>query len=329
MTLIRRRDVVVAIGMAVATRSPAAAAEHRNPVVGFLSGGAKPGDATRLAALWRGLNEGGYVEGRNVTTEYRGADGQNDRLPALVAELIRAQAAVIVALGGPSVAAAAKRGTEIVPVVFTIGSDPVQLGLVASLNRPGANVTGTSSQASAIVVKQLEAVRELKPSLAVVGCLVNPHNPNADNDVAEVRQVALTLGLQVRIANASAEADIPSAFATLAAAKVDAVVVVSDGFLNGRTGQIAELAARSSLPSISTIREFALAGGLMSYGSSLASAYRQSGIYAGRILKGEKAADLPVQRSDKVELVINLKTAKALRLDMPLNLLGRADEIIE
>jgi putative tryptophan/tyrosine transport system substrate-binding protein len=326
---LRRREFIMLLGGAAAWPLVARAQQPALPVIGFLSSGSRQFDALRLAAFRQGLNETGYVEGRQVASEYRWAEEHYDRLPALAAELVLRQVAVIVALGSPPAALAAKAASTTIPIVFNIASDPVRLGLVASLNRPGGNVTGVTSLASMMVAKQFEMLHETVPKAMVIGFLVNPNNPNAETDIREAQEATHTLGLQLHILNASTEREIDTAFTTLTQKGAGAVVVVSDGFFNSRPDQFAALAARHALPAIYAFREFAWAGGLMSYGTSLTDATRQVGVYAGRILKGEKPADLPVQQATKVELYINLKPAKALGITFPLSLLGRADAVIE
>jgi putative tryptophan/tyrosine transport system substrate-binding protein len=326
---VKRREFITLIGGAAAWPLAARAQQTAMPVIGFLSSGSRQFDALRLAAFWRGLSELGYVESRNVASEYRWAEDHYDRLPALAAELVRRQVAVIVAFGSPPAALAAKAASTTVPIVFTIASDPVRLGLVASLNRPGGNVTGVTSLASMVVAKQFEMLHETVPNATAIGCLVNPNNPNTETDTREAQEATRTLGLQLHILNASTEREIDTAFTTLTKRGAGAVVVVSDGFFNSRPDQFAALAARHALPAIYAFREFARAGGLMSYGTSLTDANRQVGVYAGRILNGAKPADLPVIQATKVELVINVKTAKTLGITFPLSLLGRADEVIE
>jgi putative ABC transport system substrate-binding protein len=314
---------VALLGGAAAAWSFAARAQQPTmPVIGFLSSGWQQSDASRLAAFREGLNETGNVEGHQVSSEYRWAEDHYDRLPTLAAELIRRQTAVIVAVGGPTAALAAKAATTTVPIVFTIASDPVKLGLVASLNQPGGNITGVTTLGSMVVAKQFEVLHETVPKAMVFGFLVNPDNPNAETDTREAQEATRILGLQLQIANASSEHEIDTAFTTLAQKGVGAVVVVSDGLFNSRPDQLVALAARHALPAIYSLREFITAGGLMSYGNRLADAYRQAGVHTGRILKGEKPADLPVVQATKVELVINSKTAQALGLTIPIHRSG-------
>ena len=325
----RRREFITLLGGAAAWPLAAHAQQPAMPVIGFLSGGSPQSDAARLVAFRRGLNETGYVEHRNVTGEFRWADHQLERLHALAVELLERRATVIVAVGGPTPAVAAKAATRTVPIVFTIGADPVKLGLVASLNRPGGNVTGVTNLANIVLAKQFEALHETVPKAAMIGFLVNPINPNAETDTKEAQEATRTLGLKLRVMSASTETDIDAAFASFAKQQVDAGVVLPDALFNSQANRIVALAARYALPMIYSLREFPSAGGLMSYGTGLADAYRQAGIYTGRILKGEKPEDLPIVQATKVELIINLKTAKALGITFPLSLLARADEVIE
>jgi putative ABC transport system substrate-binding protein len=325
----KRRAFISLLGGAAAWPLAARAQQPAMPVIGLLSAGSQQSDAARLIAFRQGLNEIGYVEGRNLASEYRWADNQYDRLHALAVELLGRRATVIVAIGGPAPAVAAKAATRTVPIVFTVGGDPVKLGLVASLNRPGGNVTGVTNLANIVVAKQFEVLHETVPKAAVVGFLVNPANPNVEPDTKEAQQATRTLGLQLRVVHASTEHDIDAAFASFVRQRVDAGVVLPDALFNSRANQIVALAARYALPTIYSLREFPSVGGLMSYGTGLADAYRQAGIYTGRILKGEKPEDLPIVQATKVELVINLKPAKALGITFPLTLLGRADEVIE
>jgi putative ABC transport system substrate-binding protein len=299
------------------------------PVIGFLSSGSWDTDGIRLNGFRRGLIETGYVEGQNVSIEYRGAEGRYDRLPALANELVGRRVDLIATIGGTVSALAAKAATATIPIIFTIGGDPVTFGLVASFNRPGGNVTGVSVLSTAVVAKRLELLHELVPAAAVITMLVNPNDPNAQSDISDVQAAARTLRKQVHILNASNESDLESAFAALMQLGAGALLVGSDPFFTTRRDQIVALAERHSLPAIYAWREFVTAGGLMSYGTLIADAYRQAGIYTGRILKGARPMDLPVQQATKIELIINLKTAQTLGLTFPLTLLGRADEAIE
>jgi ABC-type uncharacterized transport system substrate-binding protein len=282
-----------------------------------------------VRALHQGLSETGYVEGRNVDFDYRWAGDQNDRLPALVDELVRRPVNVIVVSGFPT-ARAAKAATSTIPIVFNTGEDPVKLGLVASLSRPGGNVTGVTSLGGQLGAKRLELVREIMPAANAVGALVNPTNPVvADAQTKDWETAARTVGLKLHILHATTEREFAAVFANLKHLPADALVIGPDSLTISRTGQLGALSLQHAIPAIFQFRTFAAAGGLMSYGSSITDAFRLSGVYTGRILKGEKPADLPVQQSTKVELIINLKTAKALGLTFPLSLLGRADEVIE
>jgi putative tryptophan/tyrosine transport system substrate-binding protein len=324
----RRQFITLLVG--AAAWPPAALAQQRSmPVAGVLIG-RSPGDyAPLLAAFHKGLSESGFVEGRNVAVEYRWADGHYDRLPTLANELVGHDIAVLAALGGAASALAAQAATEIIPVVFVSGGDPVELGLVASLNRPGGNVTGASTTTPVLVGKQFELLRELVPKLDSVGFLVNRTSPFAAPETRQAQTAARALGLRLHVLNASAEGDLEAAFATSVQQRVRALLVQNDAFLNTRADQFAALAARHGLPVVSGLREFAKAGGLMTYGPSVEDANRQGGIYVARILKGAKPAELPVVLPTKFELVINLKTAKALGLDVPDRLLALADEVIE
>jgi putative ABC transport system substrate-binding protein len=315
--------------MAVGWPLAARAQRPATPIIGFLSSGSPQADAWRFGAFRRGLNQAGYVEGHNVASEFRWAGERYDRLPALAMDLVRSQPAIIVAVGGPAAALAAKSATETIPILFAIAGDPVQLGLVSSINRPGGNATGVSTLFSSIVAKQLETLHEIMPKAAVIGCLVNPNNPNAGTGIREAQEAARTLGLGLNIMNATMEHEIDAAFVALARARVDALVVVTDPLFNSRPDQLAALAARHALPAIYPYREFPIAGGLMSYGGTLTEPWYLMGAYVARILKGERTTDLPVQQSTKITLVINLKTAKALGLDVPASVLARVDEVIE
>ena len=317
---LKRREFVALLGGAAAAW-PLAVRAQAMPVVGVLD------SSDAVAAFRGGLSEAGYVEGRNVAIELR-ATGQNDRLPALAAELVRHPVTVIAALSGFA-AYAAKAATTTIPVVFSIGGDPVELGLVGSLNRPGGNVTGATFFAAQLLQKQIGLLHELVPKAAVLGFLVNPDNPRAPADVGRVQAAARNLGLETHVVNAATERDIDAAFASLARRRADALVVGGDALSSRASASIAALAARHAIPMISGTREIAEAGGLMSYAASRTAAYRQSGIYAGRILKGEKPGDLPVMQPTKFELVINLKSAKALGIEIPPRLLFTADGVIE
>jgi putative ABC transport system substrate-binding protein len=325
----RRREFITLLGGAVAARPLAAHAQQpAMPVIGVLSSGSARGWAPSLTAFLQGLSETGIVDGRNVAIEYRWAEGQYDRLPAMAADLVQRQVAVIAALTTPA-AMAAKAATATTPIVFTTISDPVQIGLVASLSRPGGNITGATFLNVEVGPKLLELLHEAIPTATTVAALVNPTNPNADTLSRSLQDAARTLGLQLHVLNVSTDRDIDTAFATLVQLRVGGLVIASDVFIVTREEQIAALVLRSRLPAIFQTRTFAAAGGLMSYAGRSADAYRQAGVYTGRVLNGEKPADLPVQQTTRVELIINLKTAKALGLDVPPTLLARADEVIE
>ena len=329
----RRRDVISLLGSllgAVAAWPLAAHAQQPGvPVIGFLNPHTPGTYAPFVAAFRQGLKEVGYVEGQNVAIEYRWAEGRNDRLPALLADLVRLRVAVIAATGGDAPALAAKAATATTPIIVNTGVDPVKLGLIAGLSRPGGNITAVCRFNAELLPKRLELLREAVPGAAMIAFLVNPTNPSAERTTRDVQAAAHSLGLQLLVLRAGAERDIDTAFAAMVEQRVGALLITTDSFFNSRREQLAALTLRHGLPAIFTLREFAVAGGLMSYGGSLADVYRQIGSYAGKILKGAKPADLPVLQSTKVELVINLKTAKALGLTIPLPLLGRADEVIE
>jgi putative ABC transport system substrate-binding protein len=324
-----RREFITLVGGAAAAWPLAAGAQQpAMPVIGFLNGGSPGPYAPYVAAFRQGLKEAGYIEGENVTIEYRWLEGQYDRAPSMAAELVRRQVAVIVANSPGNLAA--KAATTTIPIVFTTAGDPVQLGFVASLSRPGGNLTGVTQLNVEVGPKRLELAHELVPAATIIGLLVNPANPTlAEPITRNLQEASRTLGLKLHVLHASTEREIEMAFATLLQLRAGALVIGSDPFLNIQSKQLAALALRQALPAIFQYRQFAAAGGLASYGGSIADAYRTAGVYTGRILKGEKPADLPVQQSTKVELIINLKTAKALGLTVSLPLLGRADEVIE
>jgi putative tryptophan/tyrosine transport system substrate-binding protein len=327
---IGRRELLAALsGAAAAWPLAARAQQPAVPVVGWLNSETPSGYAPMVAAFRQGLSEAGFVEGRNVTIEYRWAQGHNDRLPALAAELVRRPVAVLAAAGTPS-ALAAKAATTTIPIVFSTAADPVGEGLVVSLSRPGGNTTGVTNLGAELVQKEMEMLHQMVPTATVIVALVNPTNPAlAEPATKDVQAAARTLGLQAHVIQASSERDIDTAFATLVRLRAGALLVCPDAFLLSRRDQIAALALRHAKPAIYFQREFAAAGGLMSYGPSVPDGYRQIGIYAGRILKGERPGDLPVQQSTKLDLVINLTTAKALGLDVPFYLQQLADEVIE
>jgi putative ABC transport system substrate-binding protein len=325
----RRRQFIAGLGGAAAWPLMARAQQQAVlPVIGWLSPQSADDDKDSTVPFLKGLQETGYVEGQNVAIEYRWAENQYDRLPALAADLVRRRVAVIVT-GGTPAALAAKAATTTIPIVFATGGDPVALGLVASLNRPGANLTGTANLASDLAPKQLQLLRQLLPNAALFGVLADPAFPVTQSTIADLQAAARLLGLQLVVVNARTDRDLEPAFATFSQQHVGAVLVSDSAFFPRRAEQLAALAARYALPAIYPFREYALAGGLMSYGSSIGYFYHQSGIYTGRILKGGKPADLPVQQVTKIELVINLKSAKALGLTIPETLLVTADQVIE
>jgi putative tryptophan/tyrosine transport system substrate-binding protein len=328
-----RRHVLTLLAGAAASPllAPAAARAQQSamPLIGFLSSASPDRDAGRLRGFRQGLNETGFVEGRNVAIEYRWAEEQNDRLPALAGDLVRRQVAVIATAGQVIGVFAAKAATTTIPIIFLTGADPVALGLVASLNRPGGNLTGVTTLSVELEPKRLELLHGLVPTAKTIGVLVNPTNPNAGIQSPDLQAAARTLGLELEVLHASTDREIDAAFAKLVELKAGGLVIATDGLFISRGEQLAALAVRHAVPAIFQFRAFAAAGGLLSYGGSLAEMYRQSGIYAGRILKGEKPGDLPVQQVTRVELIVNLKSAKVLGLTVPLSLLGRADEVIE
>jgi len=327
----RRREFITLLGRAAAVWPLAAGAQQPAiPVVGYLSTRSPDESAHIVTAFRNGLNEIGYVQGRNVAIEYRFAEGRYDRLSALAADLIRRPINVLVATGGTASAIAAKPVVPAtIPLVFAMGGDPVKLGVVASLARPGGNITGVSFLVNALAAKQIELLQELAPNAKVVGFLVNPNSPNLASEMKEAQAAVAAFGHELVVVKVTRESDFDQAFKTLVEARVAALFVEVDAFFTDRRANIAALAAQYALPAIYALREFVDAGGLMSYGTSITDANRQVGIYAGRILKGTKPAELPVMQSTRFELVINLKAAKALGIEIPSRLLARADEVIE
>jgi putative ABC transport system substrate-binding protein len=325
----RREFITLLGGAAVASPLAARAQQAARPVIGFL-GSTSPGPYTALVATFReGLKEAGYVEGQNVTIEFRWADGQLDRLPALAAELVRRKVDVIVTSGSVPPALAAKAATSTIPIVFHLGADPVAVGLVASLNRPGGNVTGVSFLTYVSTPKRLGLLRDLIPAVNVLGMLVHSKDPVAESVVTELTAAVRPFGITLHVGRAANESELDSAFAALAQRKIGALIVVGDPFMRIQMARVVALAARYAIPDMYSGRDYAVAGGLIGYGASISDAYRQQGVYTGKILKGEKPADLPVMQSTKFELVINLKTAKALGLTLPSGMLSIADEVIE
>ena len=298
------------------------------PVIGFLNGASYELSKHLVQAFHQGLSETGFVEGRNVSIEYRSAEGQYDRLPALAADLVRRQVSVIAATGTPT-GLPAKAATTSIPIVFVTGSDPVEQGLVASMNRPGGNLTGATTLAVELGKKRLELLHEVVPKATLVAVLVNPKGPNLETVLRDLQAAARALGLPIHVLHASTESDLETVFATLVQHQAGALVIGTDTFFNSQSGKLGALALRHAVPAVYQYREFVAAGGLMSYAGSITDAYRVAGVYAGRILKGEKPSDLPVQQSTKAELFINLKTARALRINVPRTVLIRAEEVID
>ena len=324
-----RRDFNTLLGgAAVAWPLAARAQQAAILVVGFLGAGAREPLREQIAAFQEGLKESGYIEGHNVAVEYRFAEGQFDRFPVLAAELVRRQVAVLFVASNAG-ALAAKQATRTIPIVFTAGDDPVASGLVPSLNRPGGNLTGVYQFAAGLEAKRLGLLHEMVPKATTIAVLVNPNYSGSENQLREVQEAAASLGVQLVIVRANVESDFDAAFSTLVQQRATALLVCASPFFNIRRQQLVVLAARHTLPAIYEWREFAAAGGLMSYGTVISDSYRQAGIYTGRILKGEKPAELAVQQATRLELIINMKTAKALGISVPLPLIGRADEVIE
>jgi len=326
----KRRDFLGVLGGAAATWPLVARAQQPTlPVIGYFSARSSESDVPMLAAFRQGLNETGYVEGKNVAIEFRWGDGEYDRMPTLAEDLVRRQVAIIVTSGGEISAQAAKAATATIPIVFNVGADPVRFGLVASLNRPGGNLTGVTSFVRVLGAKQIGLLRELVATATVIAFLVNPNEPTAESQISDVQAAAREVGQQLIILRAGTESEIDAAFAAIVQQRVGALLVGAGPFFLTRAHKFVALAARHAVPAMYFRREFSEAGGLMSYGSNTAELYRQVGVYTGRILKGEKPADLPVQQPTKFELVINLKTAKVLSLTIPPTMLALADEVIE
>ena len=324
----RRQFIGIVGGAAIALPLAARSQQSKMPTVGYLSAGSREDDGFRLTAIIKGLTDAGYVEGSNLAIEYRWASREAAQLPLLAAELVRLPVDVLV-LGSVPTARVAQAATTVIPIVFVIASDPVKFGLVASLNRPGGNITGISYLGIGLLAKRTEILCSTVPSATSIGLLVNPVNPNVGSDTSEAHSAAATFGQKLVVAKAATDGEIEDAFAMFAEARVNALFVDDDSFFNSRTVQLTGLAARYALPAIYPLPEYVAAGGLMSYGSNLSASYRQAGAYAGHILRGEKPADLPVLQPTKFDLVINLRTANTLGLQIPDKLLALADEVIE
>jgi putative ABC transport system substrate-binding protein len=325
----RRREFIAGLGAAAASPIVARAQQKTIPVIGYLGSQSPYAFAGRLSAFRRGLGESGYSDGQNVTIEFRWAEGQHDRLPALAADLVSRNVAVIVAPGGVPAALAAKSATTVIPIVFEMGADPVAMGVVTNLSRPGGNLTGISSLSVETTAKRLEILRELVPQATVVAALINPTSPTAETQIRNLAVAADALGVQTHILHASAERDFDSVFASLDQLRPGGLVVASDTFFAFHSEQLADLTIRHAIPAVQQSRDFTVAGGLASYGGNFTESHRQAGTYTGRILKGEKPGDLAVQQVTKLELLINLKAAKTLGVTAPPTLLARADEVIE
>jgi putative ABC transport system substrate-binding protein len=325
----RRRDFIAALGGAAAWPAVGRAQQSAMPVIGLLNGQTSAASTSFLVAFRQGLAEAGFVEGRNVAIVYRSAEGNTDRLPALAAELVSLKVAVIASVGGDRSVLSAKAATATTPIVFTTGGDPVETGFVASINRPGGNATGTTFWGSLVATKQIELLRYIVPKLATIGLLLNPANPMTASVAREVQAAVQPVGLKVIVMEANSEPDIDTAFAQFVEQRIGALVIGSAVFFNRSRDRLVALAARHAIPAVFNNRDFPTGGGLMSYGSDTGDSYRQAGVYVGRILKGEKPVDLPVMQPTKFELVINLKTAKALGLTIPETLLAIADQVIE
>jgi putative ABC transport system substrate-binding protein len=327
----KRREFITLLGGAAASWPLAARAQQPAvPVIGFVFGGAADTSARFVAAFLKGLNESGYVEGQTITVEYHWLEGHYDRLPALMVDLVRRQMAVIATPGSAPASLAAKAATATIPIVFSVGEDPVRLGLVASMARPGGNVTGVNFFTAEVVAKRLRLLHDMVPKAVRIAVLINPANAStAESTLRDVQEAALTIGLQIQILNATTIGEINTAFATIAREHLDAIFVAPDAFFTSRRGQFATLTARAMVPASYSNLELVAAGGLMSYGTDIADTFRQVGVYTGSILKGAKAADLPVLQSTKFEFAINLKTAKALGLTIPADVISIADEVIE
>jgi putative ABC transport system substrate-binding protein len=327
----RRREFITLLGGAVATPLEARAQQPAIPVVGFLHIYSPDDEAARryVAAFQQGLKEAGFAEGQNVAVEYRWAQGHYDRLPGLAADLVRRQVAVLAATGGEPSPQVAKAATQTIPIVFTANGDPIAQGLVPNLNRPGGNITGVTIYGAAAVTKRLQLLHELVPQVAVIGFLMNPNHPNSNIEMEAAQMAARSLRKEMLVFNASSETELDAAFASMAQQRVGALIGGSDTFFITRRDQIISLAAHYRIPAIYYVREYAQAGGLMAYGNKISDMYRLVGVYVGRILKGEKPGDLPVQESTKFELMINLKAAKALGIEIPISMQLLADEVIE